>query len=117
LDDGSLPIIEVCGEFVRPSSPKGIEVGLDSDGKSFVYLPRLKNVDHRSNELVVFELCNFLVSDISHQVANTNYARLEEAWPLGTTFRIEINVVVITIALVDQAPNREVTISTVKYRE
>jgi len=70
-----------------------------------VYLPRLENVNRRPNEAVLFEFCDFLVTNVGNQVANTNYACLEKAWSLWATFRVEINVVVIAIALVDQAPN------------
>jgi hypothetical protein len=70
-----------------------------------VYLPRLENVNRRPNEAVLFEFCDFLVTNVRNQVANTNYACLEKAWSLWATFRVEINVVVIAIALVDQAPN------------
>jgi len=80
-------------------------VGSDSTLKGFAYLPRLKNIHGRPNEIVLFELRDFLVPDICNQVADTDYACLEESRLLWATFRVEINVIVITVALVDQAPN------------
>ena len=73
--------------------------------ESIADLPRLKNVNRSADEFVKLQLCNFLISDVGDQVANTRYASLKKTWTFWPTFGIKVDLVMIAVALVDQAPD------------
>lgn len=69
--------------------------------------PPPENVDRRPNEIIYFQFRDLLIPYVGDKVPNSSNASLKKAWAFRAAFRIKIDVVMIAIALVNQAPNRK----------